>query len=89
MPRRPPARRPAKPAASLREVVAAGDRRASLIALRDELAKRLQDADRDVAPISRQLLLVLRELDQLPTPAEESKVDELANRRARRRAASQ
>ena len=76
---------------SLPEVVAAGDRRASLQAVRDELARRLVDADKDAAAIARQLTTVLRELDELPNPAEESKVDDLANRRAARvaKAASQ
>ena len=68
----------------LAEVVAEGDRRASLVALRDHLAVTLQSAERDHAAIARQLTMVLREIAELPNPAEESKVDDLANRRARR-----
>jgi len=69
---------------SLPEVVAEGNRVASLVALRDELARRLVSADRDVPAIARQLTIVLRELDELQPPASESKLDELANRRAER-----
>ena len=69
---------------SLPEVVASGDRVASLVALRDELARRLVSAEREVPAIARQLLMVLRELDDLQPPASESKLDDLANRRATR-----
>lgn len=70
--------------ASLPEVVAAGDRRASLEALRDHLARLLETTERDHAAIARQLTIVLREIDELPNPAEESKVDEIQARRAAR-----
>ena len=68
----------------LSAVVAEGDRRASLTALRDHLATQLESSDRDQAALARQLVAVLRELEELPNPAEESKVDDLANRRRRR-----
>lgn len=74
---------------SLPEVVADGDRVASLVALRDELARRLVSAEREVPAIARQLLLVLRELDELQPPAMESKLDDLANKRAARLAKAQ
>ena len=70
---------------SLPEVIAGGDLRASLEAVRDELARRLVDADKDAAQLARQLTIVLHELSTLPNPAEESKVDEIAARRAARR----
>lgn len=70
---------------SLPEVVAGGDLRASLEAVRDELARRLVDADKDAAQLARQLTIVLHELSTLSNPAEESKVDEIAARRAARR----
>lgn len=70
---------------ALPEVVREGDHRASLVALRDHLAERLLSADKDAAPIARQLTIVLRELALLPNPAVESKVDEIAKRRADRR----
>lgn len=81
---------PARPK-TLPEVVAAGDRRASLEALRDHLANLLQTAERDHAAIARQLTVVLREIDELPNPAEESRVDDIAAKRAARlaKAASQ
>ena len=61
---------------------ASGDRRAALLALRDELARRLVDADRDAAPLARQLTIVLQQIDALPVPGEASRVDDLAKRRA-------
>ena len=80
------AARPRKPVTplSLREVVAAGDRRASLEALRDRLATLLETTERDHAAIARQLTIVLREIDELPNPAEESKVDDIQARRLAR-----
>lgn len=82
----PRARRaPAKPK-TLADVVKDGDRRASLISLRDLLAAQLVTAERDHASLARQLAAVLREIDELHTPAEESTVDDLARRRENRRA---
>ena len=78
----------AKKPTGLVAAAASGDRREALLALRDELARRLVDADRDAAPLARQLTIVLREIEQLPVPGEKSRVDDLAKRRARRRAAS-
>lgn len=72
---------------TLAEVVADGDLRSSLVALRDELAKAIEDADTDkVAPLARQLRDVLADLDTLSTP-EVSEVDELRLAREQRRAA--
>jgi hypothetical protein len=79
---------PAKKPTGLVAAAASGDRRETLLALRDELARRLVDADRDAAPLARQLTIVLREIEQLPTPGEKSRVDDLAKRRASRRAAA-
>ena len=79
---------PAKKPTGLVAAAASGDRREALLALRDELARRLVDADRDAAPLARQLTIVLREIEQLPVPGEKSRVDDLAKLRARRRAAS-
>jgi hypothetical protein len=75
-----------KPSRGLSEVVAAGDRRASLEAVRDRVAAALVGVDdRYVAPLAKQLADVLRELESLPVPREVSKVDDLASRRASRR----
>lgn len=76
---------PAKKSTGLVAAAASGDRREALLALRDELARRLVDADRDAAPLARQLTIVLREIEQLPVPGEKSRVDDLAKRRAQRR----
>ena len=76
----------------LSEVVAEGQYRESLTALRDHLAQELENAPAGIAigPIVNQLRLVLAELDSLRVP-EVSSVDEIAKRRADRlaKAASQ
>ena len=81
---------PAEPAApkGLVAVIAAGDRRDSLIALRDELARRLVEADKDIAAIARQLTNTLQAIAELPAPAERSTLDEIAAKRAARRTAA-
>ena len=71
---------------SLPEVVRAGDHRASLIALRDHLAERLAVAEKDAAPLARQLQIVLTQIASLPASESGSKLDEIAARRAARRA---
>lgn len=69
------------------EQVASGDRRASLEALRDMLAESLVEVDpRYRAALAKQLVEVLVALDSLPR-TERSRLDELADRRARRRPA--
>ena len=75
-------------ASSLPEVVATGDRRASLVALRDFLASQLLTAERDVPALARQLTNVLAEIDAIPAPVTESKLDDLATKRAKRREAA-
>ena len=71
---------------SLPEVVREGDHRASLIALRDHLAERLVSAEKDAAPLARQLTIVLAQIASLPASESGSKLDEIAARRAARRA---
>ncbi|MEV2277719.1 hypothetical protein AB0I72_19245 [Nocardiopsis sp. NPDC049922] len=72
---------------SLPEVVSTGDRQASLEALRNELARRLPRAsDREAAPLATQLRLVLAELDAMKSGEAGDVVDDLAARRAARRA---
>jgi hypothetical protein len=87
-PRKRAPRKPEERPKSFVEIVAAGDRRASLTALRDELARHISAGEKDVPSLARQLTVVLRELDELPNPAEESKVDDLSTRRANRIAAA-
>lgn len=75
---------------SLSEVVKEGNHLESLIALRDHLARELDGfskqsaAARDVAAISGRLMDVLEKIS-LIKPPEKSKVDELAEQRAKRR----
>ena len=74
----------------LADVVANGNRRDSLEALRDHLAQELENAPAGLAigPIANQLRVVLAELDALPDARQESTVDDLAKRRSTRRAAA-
>lgn len=66
-----------------------GDRIGALEALRDLLAERLEKAGpRDTASLAKQLGDVLRELADLKPSEESDSVDEIARKRAARRAAS-
>lgn len=63
-----------------------GDKRATLIALRDRLAQEIETAGaRDLAPLSRQLTEVLRQLDEVPDKKEVTVTDDIAARREARR----
>ena len=63
-----------------------GDKRATLIALRDRLAEEIEQAGaRDLAPLSRQLTDVLKQLDEMHDKKEVSAANDIANRRANRR----
>jgi len=78
--------------AKLSTVTATGDRIKSLQRLRQELAAAIDDGPppRDLSSLARRLMLVMEELDELGAKtrsAEERKVDELRERRARRSAA--
>ena len=65
---------------SLPDVVGSGDYRRSLTALRDHLALACAEAEvRELAPLARQLALVLKELDELKEPG----VSVVSNIRAR------
>lgn len=64
-----------------------GDRRAALEAIRDKLAAELEDAEgRDAATVAKELRATLAELEALPGGKEVSAVDDLSDRRAKRRA---
>jgi hypothetical protein len=71
---------------SLAEVVAKDDPMASLCALRDLLAEKLDDtrSSRDIAALSRRLLEVLARIEAL-RPYRTVRVDQIAARRAARR----
>lgn len=74
---------------SLAEVVATGDYRRSLEALRDRLAEQVEIIEgRDLAPLSKQLADVMRELANLPAVKGRSSLDDLAARRRDRGSAS-
>ncbi len=75
-----------KPVETLSDHAANGDRRGTLEALRNLLARQLETADRDVPALTRQLREVMAELEALPDPKETSRVDELNRKRAARRA---
>lgn len=67
--------------ANLVEAVQSGDRRATLIALRDKIAATIDSCEsgRDMAANSKRLMEVIAELDALPNPEEKktSKHDHL------------
>lgn len=68
-------------------VAETGDRRATLIALRDHVARKI-DTDpgaRDLAPLVRQLVALVVEIDATPDPAKPDILDQLAARRRARR----
>lgn len=66
---------------NLVEAAKSGDKRATLIALRDKLAQTIQDCDsgRDMASNSKRLMEVMAELEAMPDPEakKESKHDRL------------
>jgi hypothetical protein len=74
---------------TLPQIILAGDRRASLEAIRDHVAAELAVAgEQYVAGLARELRAVIAELDSLPGVREGSTSDDLVARRAARRAAS-
>ncbi len=75
------------PRMTLTKAVQSGDQRKALTALRDELARAVEAADAEKkAPLARQLTIVLDRLAALPTEGVKSTVDQLARKRAARRA---
>lgn len=66
---------------NLIEAAKSGDKRATLIALRDILAETIQrcESGRDMASNTKRLMEVMAELEQMPDPAEKkvSKHDRL------------
>ena len=76
---------------SVFEAAESGDRVAALRALRGSLAREIDacESSRDLPALSRQLVMVMRELHELAPPAAEvDEVDEIAQRRAARHAGS-
>ena len=66
---------------TLTEAAKSGDKRATLIALRDKLAETIENCEsgRDMAANSKRLMEVMAELESLPDPTEikETKYDRL------------
>jgi len=56
--------------ATLEQSAASNDRRETLIALRDKLARTIDECEsgRDIAALSKRLMEVMAELDALPDP---------------------
>ena len=73
---------------TLTEAAMSGDKRATLIALRDKLAQTIESCEsgRDMAANSKRLMEVMAELESLPDPTtiKESKHDRLKNKRENR-----
>ena len=73
---------------NLVEAAKSGDKRATLIALRDKLAETIDNCEsgRDMAANSKRLMEVMAELESLPDPAEVkiSKHDRLKEKREKR-----
>jgi hypothetical protein len=69
---------------NLVDAAKSGDKRATLIALRDILAKTIQECDsgRDMASNTKRLMEVMAEIEALPDPATQkvSKHDRLKNK---------
>lgn len=61
---------------NLVEAAKSGDKRATLIALRDKLAETIQNCDsgRDMASNSKRLMEVMAEIEALPDPDAEKKI---------------
>lgn len=70
---------------NLVDAAKSGDKRATLIALRDKLAETIQNCEsgRDMAANSKRLMEVMNELERLPDPetVKVSKHDRLKNKR--------
>ncbi len=73
---------------NLVDAAKSGDKRATLIALRDKLAETIQNCDsgRDMASNSKRLMEVMAELEQMPDPTakKESKHDRLKKKHEKR-----
>lgn len=77
-------------AGRLGRVASRGNRRATLVSLRNKLAEAIDECEsaRDLPGLSRQLADVLEQIDAIPNKAEVSAADEIAARRASRRSSS-
>lgn len=71
----------------LYEAVSTNDRRETLVALRNTIAKAIDDCEsgRDIAALSKRLMEVIAEIDALPDPAAGANPLQAEQERARRR----
>lgn len=74
----------------LYDAAASGDRRATLVALRDSIAKTIEgtESGRDVAALSKRLMEVMAEIEALPDPSASSPVSRSRSRAAIRKKAA-
>lgn len=72
---------------TLHEAVATNDRRETLVALRDTIAKAIDgcESGRDIAALSKRLMEVIAEIDALPDPAARANPLQAEQERARGR----
>lgn len=74
--------------ANLIDAAKSGDKRATLIALRDKLAETIENCEsgRDMAANSKRLMEVMAELETMPDPSEKkmSKHDRLKGKNEKR-----
>ena len=69
----------------LEKAVRSGDQAVALKAVRDRIAQELHGCEaKDVAPLTKQLAAVIASIEKL-APKKESAVDELAEKRRKRR----
>lgn len=71
----------------LYDAAASGDRRATLVALRDSIARTIEgtESGRDVAALSKRLMEVMAEIEALPDPSASSPVSRSRSRAASRK----
>ena len=69
----------------LTSAAASGDRKSTLIALRDKVARTIDECEsgRDMAALSKRLMEIMDELDAMPDESAEPTAFERAMRRAR------
>ena len=64
----------------LLDAVRCGDRRAILLALRDETAEAIESSasGRDIAALSKRLMEICDSIDAMPSPEDANPIDEMA-----------
>lgn len=64
----------------LLDAVRGGDKRAILLALRDETAEAIENSasGRDIAALSKRLMEICDSIDAMPSPEDSNPIDEMA-----------